>query len=115
MKKSGSAKPTKASRYLDVKTFTYFIPTPPKRKSGFREREFDKIMHGILSEGDRAGKLIEEHRTAVSLFRRTVEIRVRHRAVAGFDVDAAVQRDRRAAVDHAKLADILSSQQNISG
>jgi hypothetical protein len=51
VKKSVSAKPTTASRYLDVKTFTYFIPSPPKRKSGFREREFDKIMHGILSEG----------------------------------------------------------------
>ncbi len=51
MKKSGSVKPTKASKYLDVKTFTYFIPAPPARKTGYREREFDKIMHGILSEG----------------------------------------------------------------
>lgn len=51
MKKSTTAKPSKKARYLDVKTFTYFIPTPPRRKSGYREREFDKIMHGILSEG----------------------------------------------------------------
>ena len=51
MKKSTSAKPTKASRYLDIKTFTYFIPAPPKRKTGYREREFDKIVHGILSDG----------------------------------------------------------------
>lgn len=33
------------------KTFTYFIPAPPQRKSGYREREFDKIMQGILSAG----------------------------------------------------------------
>lgn len=32
-------------------TFTYFIPAPPHRKSGYREREFDKIMQGILSSG----------------------------------------------------------------
>lgn len=51
VKKSGGAKPTKPSQYWDVKTFTYFIPAPPRRKSGYREREFDKIMHGILSEG----------------------------------------------------------------
>lgn len=33
------------------KTFTYFIPAPPHRRSGYREREFDKIMQGILSLG----------------------------------------------------------------
>ncbi|HLT22291.1 MAG TPA: hypothetical protein VKZ84_02570 [Bacteriovoracaceae bacterium] len=32
-------------------TFTYFIPSPPHRKSGYREREFDKIMQGILNSG----------------------------------------------------------------
>jgi hypothetical protein len=33
------------------KTFTYFIPAPGARKSGYREREFDKIMAGILQSG----------------------------------------------------------------
>lgn len=51
MKKSTKVKPTKVSQYLDIKTFTYFIPAPPKRKTGFREREFDKIMHGVLADG----------------------------------------------------------------
>jgi hypothetical protein len=32
-------------------TFTYYIPAPPHRKSGYREREFDKIMQGILKSG----------------------------------------------------------------
>lgn len=35
----------------EVKTFTYFIPAPPHRKNGYREKEFDKIMHGILQSG----------------------------------------------------------------
>lgn len=34
-----------------VQTFTWFLPAPTHRKSGFREREFDKIMKGILSSG----------------------------------------------------------------
>ncbi len=34
-----------------VKTFTYYIPAPPHRKTGYREREFDKIMQGILTSG----------------------------------------------------------------
>lgn len=34
-----------------IKTFTYFIPAPPARKSGYREMEFDKIMQGILTSG----------------------------------------------------------------
>lgn len=32
-------------------TFTYFIPSPPHRKSGYREIEFDKIMRGIQESG----------------------------------------------------------------
>lgn len=32
-------------------TFTYFIPSPPHRKTGYREIEFDKIMRGILDSG----------------------------------------------------------------
>lgn len=32
-------------------TFTYYIPAPPNRKSGYREKEFDKIITGILSSG----------------------------------------------------------------
>jgi hypothetical protein len=34
-----------------IKTFTYFIPAPPNRKTGYREKEFDKIMNGILQSG----------------------------------------------------------------
>lgn len=40
-------------------TFTYFIPAPPVRQSGYREREFDKIFQEILN----AGFEIEELRT----------------------------------------------------
>jgi hypothetical protein len=32
-------------------TFTYFIPSPPSRKNGYREVELDKIMRGILDSG----------------------------------------------------------------
>lgn len=32
-------------------TFTYFIPAPPNRRSGYREREFDKIFQSILNSG----------------------------------------------------------------
>lgn len=39
------------NKMKDLKTFTYFIPAPPHRKNGYREKEFDKIMHGILQSG----------------------------------------------------------------
>lgn len=41
----------KAKQSTFKTTFTYFIPSPPNRKSGYREREFDKIMQGILNSG----------------------------------------------------------------
>lgn len=51
MKKSSSKKSTKPSQYWDRKTFTWFIPAPPAKGKGHREKEFDKIMHGILQSG----------------------------------------------------------------
>lgn len=32
-------------------TFTYFVPSPPKRKSGYQEKELDKIVKKIISRG----------------------------------------------------------------
>ena len=47
-----SSRLTKSGKVSSLfSTFTYFIPAPPARKSGYREREFDKIMQGILSSG----------------------------------------------------------------
>jgi len=34
-----------------IKSFTYFIPSPPARKNGYREKELDKILNGILQSG----------------------------------------------------------------
>ncbi len=41
----------KVTSFSLTKTFTYYIPEPTQRKSGYREREFDKIMQGILTSG----------------------------------------------------------------
>ncbi len=51
MKKSVAKRSTKASRYWDTKTFTWFVPAPSGRSQGHREKEFDKILHGILESG----------------------------------------------------------------
>lgn len=44
-------KAVRSGKKIFRKTFTYFIPAPPHRKSGYREIEFDKIMQGILEAG----------------------------------------------------------------
>lgn len=41
--------PTKAvGKY---QTFTYFIPSPPKRKNGYREKQFDSIFYEFINRG----------------------------------------------------------------
>ncbi len=50
MKKSPSKKPSKKTNY-SYKTLTYFIPAPPTRKNGYREKEFDRLMEGLFAEG----------------------------------------------------------------
>lgn len=52
MKKSKNTKVNGRKAYSGLKTFTYYIPAPPKRTHGYREKEFDKITHGLLSSGD---------------------------------------------------------------
>lgn len=34
-----------------IQTFTYYIPAPPPRKSGYREKEFDKIFYQFINRG----------------------------------------------------------------
>lgn len=41
----------KKSKKIYRRAFTYFIPAPPQRKSGYREVEFDKIFNGIIEAG----------------------------------------------------------------
>jgi hypothetical protein len=33
-----------------IRTFTYFVPSPPKRKTGYQEKEFDQLISYINSE-----------------------------------------------------------------
>lgn len=50
-KKMAKRNKTKPSGKNKLSTFTYYIPAPPHRKSGYREKEFDKILTGILDSG----------------------------------------------------------------
>lgn len=38
-------------RYYAIKSFSYFLPAPPKRASGYQEKEFDRIVSHLCSEG----------------------------------------------------------------
>lgn len=33
-----------------IRTFTYFIPSPPKRKTGYQEKEFDQLISYINNQ-----------------------------------------------------------------
>lgn len=46
-----STRVKKSGKKVYRTTFTYFIPAPQQRRSGYREIEFDKIMKGILETG----------------------------------------------------------------
>jgi hypothetical protein len=34
--------------YLKVRSFTYYIPAPPNRKTGYQEKEFDHIFDYLM-------------------------------------------------------------------
>ena len=63
----------------------------------------------------RACELGEEHRAAGTRFGGAVEVRIGHRAVAGFQVDPAVEAHRGAAVDHAELIHAAAGHRRVAG
>ncbi|MFT6069352.1 MAG: hypothetical protein ACJAT2_003594 [Bacteriovoracaceae bacterium] len=36
-----------------IQTFTYYIPAPPPRKTGYREKQFDKVFYNFINSGYR--------------------------------------------------------------
>ena len=46
-----SSRTVKSGKKTFYKTFTYYLPAPPSRKSGYRERELDKILQGFMDSG----------------------------------------------------------------
>jgi len=41
----------KKKEYKAIKSFTYYIPAPPDRKSGYQEKEFDQIFSHLMKNG----------------------------------------------------------------
>ncbi len=34
-----------------IQSFTYYIPSPPERKNGYREKQFDKVFYDFINQG----------------------------------------------------------------
>ncbi len=41
----------KKKKYFKTRTFTYYIPAPPARRTGYQEKEFDKLTRYLQDEG----------------------------------------------------------------
>ena len=41
----------KTAKHRNIQTFTYFIPSPPKRDIGYREKQFDKYFYEFINKG----------------------------------------------------------------
>lgn len=50
MIKSAMSKIFNNKDYLAIKTFTYYVPSPPDRKTGYQEKEFDQITSYLLGK-----------------------------------------------------------------
>jgi hypothetical protein len=35
----------------NIQTFTYYIPAPPPRPNGYREKEFDQLFYNFINQG----------------------------------------------------------------
>lgn len=38
-------------KHYKIQSFTFYVPSPPIRKIGYREKEFDKIFYSFINRG----------------------------------------------------------------
>ncbi len=38
-------------KQFKIQSFTYYIPSPPERKNGYREKQFDKVFYKFINQG----------------------------------------------------------------
>ena len=95
----------KATSSALIKTFTYYIPEPAQRKSGYREREFDKIMQGILKSGF---EIVSLSTSAVSngLFVLAI-LKAKNQKVFNLDLDLDLQEKFQLSKTHSSPDIIL--------
>lgn len=41
----------KPTNNFKIQSFTFFIPSPPARSSGYREKQFDKLFYAFINRG----------------------------------------------------------------
>ena len=41
----------KPTNNFKIQSFTFFIPSPPARSSGYREKQFDKLFYEFINRG----------------------------------------------------------------
>ena len=39
------------NKSFKIQSFTFFIPSPPARASGYREKQFDKLFYEFINKG----------------------------------------------------------------
>lgn len=97
-----------ASAKVRHHTFTYFIPSPPGRKSGYREREFDKIMHGILLSGFEIIE-IQTQSCSTGIFVIAL-LKAKSKKISDMDKDFDIQEHFRLSHKHASSDIILDNE-----
>lgn len=38
-------------KQFKIQSFTYYIPSPPERQNGYREKQFDKVFYNFINQG----------------------------------------------------------------
>jgi hypothetical protein len=106
-----SSREVRSGKKIYRSTFTYFIPDPPGRKSGYREIEFDKIMRGILESGHDI-ESIQTQSSTHGMFVLMV-LRAKNKKVAQLDMKQDLQERFKLAHTHSSPDIILDEDEDV--
>lgn len=106
-----SNRSSRSGKRIYRKTFTYFLPSPPQRKSGYREREFDKIIQGILASGFEIESL-ETQGTDGGLY-VLILLKTNSKKIFEMDIDQDIQERFKLSHTHSSPDIILDEEEDV--
>ncbi len=56
----------RGSNHYKIQSFTFFIPSPPPRSTGYREKQFDKLFYEFMGRGYQLISINTEQSTGIN-------------------------------------------------
>lgn len=93
-----------------IQTFTYYIPAPPPRRNGYREKEFDGLLYKFINQGYEVLSVnTQAHQSAAQAGMWVIfTVKATSKKAAAFDSDFPLRVEELAEEPHQNIEKIAN-------